>query len=767
MRIFLLGMLMLGATAASAQQIDTLKVYELQDVQVVSTRATQKTPMAFTNMNREQLNQVNYGKDVPALLATMPSITTTTDAGNGIGYSSFRVRGTDPSRINITANGVPLNDSESSLVYFSNMGDFTSSVQSVQIQRGVGTSTNGAGAFGATVNMLTEPIGTKPYVGFDVSAGSYDTHKETLRFGTGLIGERFGIQGRLSNIGSNGYIDRATSRLNSYFLQAGYFHNNTTVKFITFNGTERTYMAWNYASKYEQSLYGRRYNSCGLYYDKDGNRRFYEDQYDNYHQQHYQLHWNQRINRFWNTNVALHYTHDNYDYDQMKTGKKLYKWGLTTDTDIRGDLVQRKDGKKDFYGIVASANYDNTKGLTLNLGGGLNRFDADRAGHVLWVGVPYYKGSDAVVALPELQPKFEYYNNDSRKTDGNIYAKANWEFLPGLSAFVDMQYRHINYKMNGFVDEWTKNGLERNDLERSYNFFNPKAGLNYSFAKNHRIYASYAIAHREPTRDHYQEMWGKEVNAERLYDLELGYKYQTEQFAAGINLYHMNYKDQFVLTGELNDEGEAVTKNLPKSYRMGVELEAAWKPTDWFRWDANATFSRNRVKDMIVTLDDYVTEVNIGDQPLSFSPNAIINNTFTFSYKNIDASLRSQYISKQYMTNYGAKTMKCWNDWNNTGDLALATDETLMLNSHFTTDIDLSYTFAIPSCGIKSGAVGITLYNLFSKKYDNNGWAAPQFKQDANGNVYALNTWGLGDSEAVGFAASAPFHFLVHLSLNF
>ena len=745
---------------------DTVKIETLQEVQVTSLRASDRTPIAHNNLSREQIEAVNFGKDVPALLLTLTSVTTTSDAGNGVGYSSIRVRGTDPTRINVTVNGVPLNDSESSQVYFTDMGDFLSSVKSLQMQRGAGTSTNGAGAFGATLSMQTEGTGMKPYVSLDASAGSYLTHKETLRFSTGLIGNHFGLQARLSNIGSDGYVDRATTRLNSYFLQAGYYGDNTIVKFITFNGKEKTYMAWNYTSKYEQSLYGRRYNSCGLYYDQLGNMKFYDDQYDNYHQQHYQLHWSQYWNSDWSTNVALHYTHDNYFYDQMKTGKKLYERLLTNDTKMRANLVQRKDGYKDFYGLVASANYKNHKGLVVDLGGAVNRFDATHMGHIMWVGTPYYKGAENV-ALPllGLQPNFEYYNNDSWKTDGNIYAKLNWNFYKGLSAYADLQYRYVNYKMEGRSDEWDNNGQIVYDLNKNFHFLNPKVGINYEITKNHRVYASYAIAHREPTRDHYQEQWGQPIHSERLYDMEVGYRYQSKRITAGVNLYWMNYKNQFVLTGELNDEGEAITKNIDKSYRLGLELEAAWRPVDWFQWEVNATLSRNRAKDMIITLDDYTTQVNVGETPLSFSPDVIANNIFTFSYKGWRASIHTRYVGEQYLTNYGVKTMKCWSNWSQTDNVA--TEETLMLKQQFSTNVDLSYQFSIPKMKLKKATVGVMLYNIFNAKYDNNGWAAPQFRQDANGKVYAVNTWGLRDSEAVGFAPSAPFHFMAHISLNF
>ncbi len=770
MKRFFLGLLTVATCSMGSAQVtesDSLRTITLQDVQVVSLRATSKTPMAFTNISREDINKQNHGQDVPFLISFTPSVTTTTDAGAGIGYTGLRIRGVDPSRINITANGVPLNDSESSLVYFTNMGDFASSLQSMQIQRGVGTSTNGAGAFGATVNMLTENINAKPYVNFSTSVGSYGSHKETLRFSTGLINHHFGLQGRLSNIGSDGYIDRATSRLNSYFLQAGYFNDNTSVKFITFNGTEKTYMAWNYTSKYEQSLYGRRYNSCGLYYDEEGKMRFYEDQYDNYHQQHYQLHWNQLMGTDWKLNVALHYTRDDYDYDQMKSNKKLYQWLLTDDKSMRANIVQRKEGVKDFYGAIASLNFDNHNGLTANVGGGWNHYQSDRTGRVMWVGSPYYKGAESTaLPLANLKPGFKYYDNDSKKTDLNFYGKVNWEFAKGLSAFADLQYRHINFQMDGPIGDMDSNDKMIDiKLNNNFDFFNPKFGLNYEITPNHRVYASYAIAHREPTRDHYEEHYGEEIKAERMGDVEVGYQFQSEHFTAGINLYDMHYKDQFVLTGELDDEGVAITKNIDKSYRMGIELEAAWKPVDWFRWDANATFSKNRAKNMKVTLDDYSTIVNVGETPLSFSPGLIFNNIFSFNYKGFDAAIQSQFVGEQYLTNYGVKEMTCWSDW--AKDDAHKTTETLMLKKHFTTNIDLSYQFSIPQWSLKSARVGVTLYNVFSAKFDNNGWAAPQFRQDSNGNVYAVNTWGLRDSEAVGFAPSAPFNFMAHLDINF
>ena len=755
MKKIVLMVVTLWATGVNAvEPVDSLKSVELQDVQVSSIRATKKTPMAFTNMNREQLKQVNYGKDVPYLLSLTPSVTLTSDAGNGIGYTSLRVRGTDPSRINITANGIPMNDAESAQLYWVNMGDFASSVQSMQIQRGVGTSTNGAGAFGATLNMQTENIGTQPFVGMDFSGGSYYSHKETLRFGTGLLGEHWGIQGRLSNIGSKGYLDRASTKLNSYFIQAGWFGDNTVVKFITFNGTEETYHAWNYTSKYEQSLYGRRYNSCGEYYDDEGNTRYYDNQTDNYHQQNYQLIWNQRLSRELNLNTALHYTKGNGYYEEYKRKRTLFEYELDPEmTWAKSDLVRQKKMDNDFYGVVASLNYNNRENLQATLGGGWNKYDGDHFGVIKWVKNP----------VNDLMPNSPYYDENAKKTDFNVYGKLTYDFLPGLNAYVDMQYRHLGIKMVGPTDEinWDTNRRIVYDMKESFDFFNPKAGLNYDITPNHKVYVSYAIAHKEPTRNNYQNNMNAELpmpKAERLNDLEAGYKYQSPTFSAGLNLYWMDYKDQFVLTGEIDKIGEAVTRNLDKSFRLGVEAEAAWKPVDWFRWDANATWSRNRVKGITVQLTDG-SVADLGDQPLAFSPDWIVNNIFSFSYRGFSASAQSQYVSKQYLTNTGFESYKTLDDDGKPVDVSM------MLDGHFTTNLDLSYNFQLPKFGLKDVTVGVTLYNLFSAEYDNNGWAAPAFSRE-NGAVVATG-WGTSDQYEAGFAPSAPFNMMAHLSLNF
>ena len=745
--------------AAENQPVDSLKTVELQNVQVRSTRASKKTPMAFTDMNRDQIKQVNHGQDIPYLLSLTPSVTVTSDAGNGIGYTTLRVRGTAAERINITANGVPMNDAESNSVFWVNMGDFASSVQSMQIQRGVGTSTNGAGAFGATINMQTENIGMKPYVGIDLSGGSYYSNKETVRFSSGLPDEgHWGLQGRLSHIGSKGYIDRAKTQLYNYLLQYGYFDDHRAVKFITWNGEEQTYHAWDYASHYAQDINGRTYNPCGyMGDDAAGNPLYYDKQTDNYHQQNYQLVWNERFSQKLSLNAALHYTRGDGYYEQFKGNKKLKDYLPLTaaETGMRSDLVRKKMMANDFYGVVASLLYDNRQGLELTLGGGWNKYDGDHFGRLAWV-------KNAPAAYTD---EYEYYRNNTRKTDMNVYGKASYEFLKGLSAYADLQYRHVGLKMQEPGDWYGCNTTGDYVIDQNYNFFNPKFGLNYQITPNHRVYASYAIAHKEPVRNNFENNYNASMDMprqERLNDLEVGYRFQSPRFTAGLNVYRMDYKDQFVLTGEIDAIGEAITRNLDKSYRMGVELEAAWQPVDWLRWDVNATYSKNRVKDIAVQLEDGVTTVTLnGEKPLAFSPDLIANTILTFSHRGLKASVQGQYVGDQYLTNTGFKTMLCTDDNGN------PTDETLLLNKHFTTNLDLSYNFSLKALAIKDATIGVTLYNLLSAKYDNNGWAAPQYRQLTDGSIIAVNTWGTRDDQAVGFAPSAPFNWMAHLSLNF
>ena len=727
------GCLMVGASVfAQAGETDSLKVVNLQEVQIVSTRATSKTPVAFTNISKEELKKQNFGQDIPFLLSMTPSALTTSDAGAGIGYTTLRVRGTDGTRINITANGIPMNDAESHTLFWVNMPDFASSVKDIQVQRGAGTSTNGAGAFGASVNMQTEGISMQPYAEINASYGSFNAHKETVKFGTGLLKDHWAFDARLSNIGTDGYIDRASVDLYSFYAQGGYFADNTSVKFITFGGKEKTYHAWNYATKEEMKKYGRRFNSCGMYTDDDGHIRFYKDQTDNYLQMNYQLLLNHTFSAAWNLNAALHYTKGDGYYQEYKEDRSLKEYRLHPfmydGKEVeKSDLIRQKKMDNHFGGGVFSVNYRNEK-LDASLGGALNYYDGWHFGRVIWV--KNYIG--------KLLPDHEYYRNKAKKTDGNLYLKANYNLVAGLNAYADLQYRYINYKIHGDNDKYDYN---TDGLQKLFNFFNPKAGLNWDIDSNNRVYASFSVAQKEPTRNNYTDGNADEYpKAEKLYDYELGYTYRNTWLSAGVNFYYMDYKDQLVLTGELNEIGEAMARNVPDSYRTGVELMLGVKPCRWFQWDINGTLSKNRVKNFTEKLyeDEWKNpiEVEHGNTPIAFSPDFILNNRFSFSHKGFEAALQSQYVSKQYMSN------------------AKQAEQTL--DAYFVSNLNLAYTFQLRH--VKSVTVGFTIYNLFNEKYENNGYA---------GSGYTLKDGKPERYNYAGYAAQAGTNVMGNLSIRF
>lgn len=550
---------------AQTHEKDSLRVISLQEVEIISTRATGTTPVAFTNVSKEQLKKQNFGQDLPYLLSMIPSAITTSDAGAGIGYTTLRIRGTDGTRINVTANGIPINDAESHTVFWVNLPDFASSVKDLQVQRGAGTSTNGAGAFGGSINMQTGDFSLKPYAEINASYGSFNTHKETVKVGTGLINEHWSFDVRLSNISSDGYIDRASVGLNSYYAQGGYYSDNTSVKLITFGGKERTYHAWNYASKDQMAAFGRRFNSCGYMYIEDknggihqpeidydygvkeagqlikngGTFHFYDDQTDNYVQKNYHLLVNHTFTPQWHLNAGLHYTKGDGYYQEYKIGRKLVEYGMKPyeadgENVTESDLVRKKAMDNWFGGGIFSVNYTNDR-LNASLGGGLNRYDGDHFGKVLWV--KNYLG--------QLNPDNDYYRNNATKNDGNIYLKANYELGGGVSAYADLQYRHITYKMHGQNDKWNDetNALQTLHIEDKFDFFNPKAGLFWQINTNNRLYGSFSVAHKEPTRNNYTD--GKlteHPKAERLFDYELGYTFANSWLNLGANLYYMDYK---------------------------------------------------------------------------------------------------------------------------------------------------------------------------------------------------------------------------------
>lgn len=726
------------ALATESQYADSSKVINLDNVEIVANRADEKTPVAYTNVSKKQIERVNDGRDIPFLLNMTPSVITTSDAGAGMGYSSIRVRGTDGSRINVTANGIPINNPESHNVYWVNMPDLASSLRDIQIQRGAGTSTNGAGAFGASINMLTDVPSYTPYAEFAGAYGMYNTNKETIRVGSGLLGDHWIVDARLSHMGSDGYIDRAFSKLWSYFGQVAYFNGGTSLRLVAFGGKEQTYMAWDYASKEQMEEFGRRYNPCGEYTDSDGNRAYYDDQTDNYIQHHFQLLFSQQLSGRFNLNVAFHYTKDDGYYNQYKTNRTLAEYGLEPfyvdgEKVKKSDLIRLKKNRNGFGGGIFSLNYSHGR-VSAVVGGGLNNFKGNHFGQIAWVR--NYVGP--------IDPLQEYYRNTGEKLDGNVYARANVDIVDGLSAFADLQYRHIDYKINGISDNYDYNtdAMQMLDIHRKYDFFNPKAGLNYSNGA-HRMFASWSVAHKEPVRDNFTDGDMHSLpRAERLFDYELGYSYNSRIFSAGVNLYYMDYKDQLVATGQLSDTGNPLSVNVPESYRMGVELQASVRPCGWFEWNINATLSRNRIKDFVEYIyeDEWTNPISfdLGDTPIAFSPDFTLANSFMFKYAGFDASLDSRYVSRQYLTN--------------------ARNDEQMLDAYFVSDLHLGYTFK-RLLSLKQVRVGVSIYNIFNEKYENNGYAGSGYYVDDAGQkvIYRYS----------GYAAQATTNIMASVAVKF
>ena len=726
------------AEATPNDSLDTV----LGEASVIATRATRQTPIAFTNLSREQISRANHGQDIPYLLSATPSVVVTSDAGAGIGYTSLRIRGVDATRINVTANGIPVNDAESHTVFWVNMPDFASSVKDIQLQRGVGTSTNGAGAFGASLNLQTADFSQKPYAEVSASAGSYCTHKETFRIGTGLLKDHWTFDLRLSNIGTDGYIDRAAAKLHSFYTQAAWVGAATSARLIAFGGKEQTYHAWNYASREEMQTYGRRYNSCGyMYTDADGVQHFYEDQTDNYVQTNLQLLLDHRFTNHWSAHIGAHYTKGDGYYQEYKTDRKLIEYGMQPfeadgETVKKTDLVRKKAMDNHFAGAVFSVNYRDEK-LRASLGGAANKYVGDHFGRVLW----------AKNYIGELDPNTDYYRNEAHKTDANVYLRAEYQLCRGLTAYADAQYRHIRYRMEGTNDKynsWAGSGMQRLDLDERFNFFNPKAGINWQVNPRLRLFASVAQAHKEPTRNNYTDGYFTErPRAERLTDYEVGAAYHAPRWHAAANLYLMNYRNQLVLTGELNEIGEAVSANVPRSYRAGLELQGGFSLPCGLEWTGNLTLSRNRIRDFKETIYGYddawndlpPVEINHGDTHIAFSPEILAGSRLAYSVKGLRAELMTQYVGKQYMSNADVAAHR--------------------LDDYCVSHLDLSYSFA-PRRYIKNVRVGVAIYNLFNAEYETNGWASSSYLNTPDNRV-----------NYTGYAAQAGTNFLANLTLKF
>lgn len=698
---------------------DTLSSEILDEVLVQAVRANNKTPMAFSNLNKKDLAKRNLGQDIPVLMNFMPSVVTTTDAGNGVGYTGIRVRGSDGTRINVTINGIPYNDAESHGSFWVNMPDFVSSVENLQLQRGVGTSTNGSGAFGASLNLLTDAYAYEANGEISNSFGSFNTRKHTAKFSTGLINNTFELTGRLSNLYSDGYIDRASSKLNSYFLQGTFINEGTLIKALVFGGKEKTYQAWNGIDA-ETLKTNRTYNSSGAYYDDNGQLQFYNNETDNYQQDHYQLHWNEKWNTNWNTNIAVHYTKGFGYFENYKPNENLFDDYGITPIEVNGeikeasDVIRRKYLDNYFYGITFSAQYIKDD-LELLFGGAANTYDNDHFGEVLWVKTQPQK------SFPQ-----EFYRDNSKKNDINGYVKASYTFNDQWILFGDVQLRNVSYKANG-----DDTGL----VDDKFNFFNPKAGLTYKINPNSQAYFSYARAHREPNRTDYESGNPK---PEQLNDFELGYRFGSEKLALNINGYYMLYKDQLVLTGALNDVGAAIRENSGNSYRLGIEIDGTWRFADKWQINPSVTLSSNKNVDYKAQINGEL--VDLGNTNISFSPNVIVGNALTYTpINNLYVSWLSKYVGEQFMGNTDSDASK--------------------LDAYFTNDLNISYEIPLKKW-FKSISFNILANNIFNVKYISNGY---YYTYDDDWSVPG----SISTIEGAGYYPQAQFNILGGISLKF
>ncbi|TRX25349.1 TonB-dependent receptor [Flavobacterium franklandianum] len=654
---------------------DTTKVNQLDEVLVSAVRVTTKTPVSFSNLDKKELNFRNLGQDIPVLMNYLPSVVTTSDAGNGVGYTGIRVRGSDATRVNVTINGIPYNDSESHGTYWVNMPDFASSLESIQLQRGVGTSTNGAGAFGASLNMLTDTYSKKGTGEISSSFGSFNTKKNTVKFSSGLMNDHFEIAGRLSTLKSDGYIDRASSDLKSYFLQGTYIGKTTLIKALAFGGKEKTYQSWNGIDAISMAD-NRTFNSAGMYTDEFGKPRYYDNETDNYQQDHFQLHWNEKISSYWSTNLAIHYTKGKGYYENYKEEAKLSSYGLTpiiigTTTINRTDLVRQKWLDNDFYGTTFSAIY-NKENLNLIFGGGWNKYEGDHYGKVIWA---------RYASKGELGD--HYYDDSAVKTDGNIFAKANYQISEKISLFGDLQLRNVHYK----ADSW-----ETGVVNDNFNFFNPKAGLNYDIDAKNKLYFSYAKANREPNRTDYENGNPK---SEKLNDFELGWRFDGDKVKINSNIYYMVYKDQLILTGKLDDVGSPIRSNSDKSYRLGLEVDATIVISEKFIIRPNFTLSDNKNVDLNIGYGDVTTDI-------AYSPSIIAGNIFIYKpIEGLYVSLLQKFVGEQFMNNVDSIEAR--------------------LESYFVNDLNVSYEIK-PKSVFKSITITGLVNNVFDKKYVSNGY---------------------------------------------
>ncbi|TWR30685.1 TonB-dependent receptor [Mucilaginibacter pallidiroseus] len=686
--------------------------FSAEQVTVTATRAGKNSPTAFTNISKKDLEKTNFGQDLPYMLNQTPSVVVSSDAGTGIGYTGIRIRGSDGTRVNVTVNGIPLNDAESQGSFFVNLPDFTSSVNNIQVQRGVGTSTNGAGAFGGSINVQTATRRDTGYADINNTFGSYGTVKNTVSIGSGLLGGKFSVDGRLSRIRSDGYIDRASSNLQSFFVSAAYYGKSSTLRANVFAGKERTYQAWNGIPDYiisDNSIPNRRtYNELGLMADGT----YYKDQVDNYQQNHYQLLYDQKLSDKLTFSGALHYTKGKGYYEEFRIADSLNRYGITPvtyngETILATDLARRRWLDNDFYGVTYALKYLPTSNLNLTLGGAYNRYSGAHFGNVI------YTRESAGIG-----PNYEYYRDDANKNDFNIFTRGELK-VGNATLFADMQYRRIYYSFLGF--DRNLNNVQQN---ATLNFFNPKAGITYEFDAHNNVYASFAVGNHEPNRDDYTNSTPQSrPKPENLKDFELGYRTSSDVFKGGINLFYMLYKNQLILTGALNDVGSATRRNVDKSYRAGIELDGRVKLARQLSWGATATISTNKIKNYSQFFTNYDDNSQVllflPKTDIAYSPSFIGSSEISYSpVKGGEIAFISKYISSQYLDNTS--------NTNPEGFPVAASNKYIMnrqLSGYFVSDVRLRYNFSTRA--VKNIGIGLLVNNIFSKEYEANGATYP------------------------------------------
>ncbi len=715
----LLSAFLLSTTTIFGQQnqveSDSTKTQTLEEVLVQSVRVKPNAPITHSNLTKAQLESRNLGQDLPILLNYLPSVVTTSDAGAGIGYTGIRVRGVSPLSTNVTINGIPFTDAESLGAFWVNMPDFTSSVESLQLQRGVGTSTNGSGAFGASVNILTDASSYTPTAEVSNSFGSYNTRKHSVKFSTGKINDVFELSGRLSTINSDGYVDRAFSDLKSYFLQGTYNNNGTLIKALVFGGHEKTYQSWEGLTKQQ------------LEDDRRQNPYTYENEIDNYKQDHYQLHWNQKLNQNWSTNLGLNYTYGRGYYEQYRENDAVSTYGgivEATGVDFYGtgvtDLIRRRWLDNDFYVINATANYKESD-LNLIVGGSYSNYDGDHFGEVIW----------ARQFASETSIRDQYYFGNGKKTDFSAFAKATYTLNSKIDVYGDLQLRNVGYKTSGLTSD-----LENMRIDESYSFFNPKVGVSYQLASNSSLYASYARANREPSRSDFES--NPDVKPEQLNDFEMGWRYNKEGVMLNINSYYMQYNEQLILTGALDDVGAPVRTNSGDSYRLGLEIEAAFSLSDAFIIQPVLTLSSNKNKQTYSQVDGILKD--FGTTNISFSPEVVASNAFIYSpLKNFSLSFLTKYVGDQYMGNTDTDTSK--------------------LKEYFVNDLNITYEWN-PKSVFSTVVVSALVNNIFDKEYVSNGY---YYTYDDDWSVPGQLT----TIEGAGYYPQATRNFLVGVTLKF